>query len=101
MQVMLVVFFDMEVIVHYEYVPQGQTVNQQFYLQILKHLRLAISRKRPQKRALGAWALRHDSASAHTAHTIQVFLASHGIPVVQQPPYFPNMAPCDAWLFPN
>jgi len=25
-------------------------------------------------------------------------LASHGIPVVQQPPYSPDMAPCDYWL---
>jgi len=48
-KVMLIVFFDMEGIVHYEYIPQGQTVNQQFYLQVLKRLRLAISRKRPQK----------------------------------------------------
>ena len=39
----LIVSFDMEGIVHYEYVLQGQTVNQQFYLQVLKRLRLAIS----------------------------------------------------------
>ena len=32
-KVMLIVFFDMEGIVHYEYIPQGHTVNQQFYLQ--------------------------------------------------------------------
>jgi len=32
---------------------------------------------------------------------MQVFLAIHGIPVVQQPPYFPNMAPSDFWLFPH
>jgi len=48
-KVMLIIFFDMEGIVHYEYVPQGQTVNQQFYLQVLTRLRLAVSRKRPQK----------------------------------------------------
>ena len=28
---MLIVFFDMEGVVRYEYVPQGQTVNQQFF----------------------------------------------------------------------
>jgi len=85
-KVMLIVFFDMEGIVHYKYVPQGQTVNQQFYLQVLKCLRLAVSRKRPQKQAAGAWALHHDNAPAHTAHSIQVFLASHGIPIIQQSP---------------
>ena len=100
-KVMLIVFFDMKSIVHYEYVPQGQTVNQQFYLQVLKRLRLAVSRKRPQKLAAGAWALHHDNAPAHTAHSIQVFLASHCIPVVQQPPYSPDMAPCDFWLSPQ
>jgi len=67
-KVMLIVFFDMECIVHYEYVPQGQTVNQQFYLQVLKHLRLAVSRKRPQKWVAGARALHHDNAPAHTQH---------------------------------
>jgi hypothetical protein len=74
------------------FIPQGQTVNQQFYLQVLKRLRLAVSRTRAQKRGTRAWALRHDNAPAHTAHSIQVFLASHGIPVAQQPPYSPDMA---------
>jgi len=101
MKVMLIAFFDMEGIVYYEYVPQSRTVNQQFYLQVLKRLRLAVSRKKPQKRAARAWALHHDNAPAHTAHSIQVFLTSHGIPVVQQPPYSPDMAPCDFWLFPQ
>jgi hypothetical protein len=50
---------------------RGQTVNQQFYLQVLKRLTLAVSRKRPQKRAAGVWALHHDNAPAHTAHSIQ------------------------------
>ena len=72
-KVMLIVFFDVEGIVHYEYIPQGQTVNQQFYLQVLKRLRLAVSRKRPQKWVAGAWALHHNNAPAHTAHSIQVF----------------------------
>jgi histone-lysine N-methyltransferase SETMAR len=49
----------------------------------------------------GAWALHHDNAPALKAHSIQVFLASYGIPVVQQPPYSPDMAPCDFWLFPQ
>jgi hypothetical protein len=32
---------------------------------------------------------------------IQSFLAKHGIPVVCQAPYSPDMAPCDFWLFPK
>jgi hypothetical protein len=33
----------------------------------------------------------------HTQHIPSI----HGIPVVQQPPYSPDMAPCDFWLFPK
>jgi transaldolase len=66
----------------------------------LKRLRLSVFLKRTQKRAAGAKALHHDNAPAHTTHSIQVFLASHSIPVVLQTPYSPDMAPCGFWLFP-
>ena len=46
------------------------------------------------------WCL-HDNAPAHSSHLIQHFLAKHGIPVVRQPPYSPDMAPYDFWLFPK
>ena len=36
---MLIVFFDVRGIVHREFVPPGQTVNQQFYLEVLRGLR--------------------------------------------------------------
>jgi hypothetical protein len=96
---MLIVFFDMEGIAHFEYVPQGQTENQRYYLLVLKCLRLAVSRKRPQKRAAGAWELHHDNAPAQTAQSIQVSLTGHGIPLVQQPLHSPEMVPSDFWLF--
>ena len=88
---MLIVFFDMEDIVHYEYVPQGQTVNQQFKPQVLKRLRLAVSHKRPQKRAAGAWTLHHDNAAAQYFWQVMAFLSFSS----------PDMALCDFWLFPQ
>jgi hypothetical protein len=45
------------------------------------------------------WQLHHDNAPAHSSHLNQSFLAKHGIPVVHQAPYSPDMAPCDFWLF--
>ena len=45
---MLICFFDIKELVHFESVPQGQTVNQQFYLEVLKRLRDAVRRKRPE-----------------------------------------------------
>jgi len=45
---MLLTFFDIRGIVHYEFVPTGQTVNQDYYLEVLKWLREKVRRKRPE-----------------------------------------------------
>ena len=42
---MLISFFDANGIVRQEFVPPGQTVNQQFYLQVLKRLRDSVRKK--------------------------------------------------------
>jgi hypothetical protein len=47
-KIMLICFFDVNGIVHKEFVPPGQTVNQYFYLDILKRLRDSVRRKRPE-----------------------------------------------------
>ena len=43
--VMLIVIFDADGIVHHEYVPQGQTVTKEFYLDVMRRLREAVRRK--------------------------------------------------------
>jgi hypothetical protein len=45
---MLITVFDIKVIIHFEFIPQGQTVNQACYVAILKWLHEAVSRKRPE-----------------------------------------------------
>jgi histone-lysine N-methyltransferase SETMAR len=46
-KIMLVCFFDHKGTVHYEFIAQGQTVNQQCYLEVLTGLRESVQRKRP------------------------------------------------------
>jgi hypothetical protein len=72
----------MEGIFHYEYVPEGQEMNQHFYVAILKRMRLAACRKRSKKWESCAWAVHYGNATPRTADSVQVFLANHGIPVV-------------------
>ena len=43
----LVCFFDYKAIVQYEFIAQGQTVNQQCYLEVLTRLWESVRRKRP------------------------------------------------------
>ena len=86
---------------HQEYAPNGQIINKEFYLEVLRSLRESVRRKRPEKWRDGDWILHHDNAPAHTSHLVQQFLAKHGTAQLQQPPYSPDLAPCDFFLFPR
>jgi len=101
MKVMLVVFFDWHGVIQYKFVPRGQTVNKEFYVAVLKRLRKAVRRKRPQLWTNQSWALYHDNALAHSSFLVRNFLAKNETTVVLQPPYSPDMTPVDFFLFPN
>ena len=45
--------------------------------------------------------LHHDNAPAHTSLLVREFLAKNNTVTMPQPPYSPNMAPCDFFLFPK
>ena len=56
-QKMLLTFFDIRGIVHYEFVQTGQTVNQVYYLEVEERLREKVRRKRPELFANNSWIL--------------------------------------------
>ncbi|GBM62569.1 hypothetical protein AVEN_95548-1 [Araneus ventricosus] len=99
-KVIPIAFFDNEGVVHHEFVPAGQSVNGPFYVQVLKRLREEIRRKRPAK-CQGGWPLHHDNAPSHTSIVLQTWLAEKNIRLLHQPPYSPDVAPSDFWLFPK
>ena len=43
---MLIIFFDCEGVVHYEFSPRGQAIDKEYYVEDLKRLRDAARRKR-------------------------------------------------------
>lgn len=100
-KVMLILFFDRDGVVHYEFAPDGQTINKEFYRDVLRRLRDSVRRKRPAKWNSGKWMLHHDNAPAHSSHVVQNFLTKHGTVQVPQPPYSPDLAPCDFFAFPK
>ncbi len=95
---MIIVFFDSKGIVHKEFVPPGQTVNQQFYLKVLDWLRKQVVRVHPG--IAKTWVLHHDNAPCHLAFSATQFLSSKKIPVLPQPPYSADISPCDIFLLP-
>ena len=98
---MMLVFFDWQGIIHYKFIPCGQTVNKEFYVAVLKRLREAVRRKRPQLWTKQSWVLHHDNAPAHSLFLVRNFLVKNETTVVPQPPYYPDFAPVDFFLFPK
>jgi len=100
-KVLLVVFFDWKGIVHHEFVPRGQMVNKQLYQEVLARLRDAVRRKRPELWENQAWMLHYDNVPAHALLLIRSYLAKHQTSIVPHPPYSPDLAAANIFLFPK
>ena len=98
---MLICFFDQKGIVHKEFVPPGQTANAAFYVEVLKCLWENVRRKRLDQWQNNTWLLHHDNALAHATLLTRRFLTDNHMTVVPHPPYSPNLAPSDFFLFPK
>jgi hypothetical protein len=95
---MLICFFDIEDIVHKEFVPPGQTVNGKFCCNDLRRLRQKIQREHPDKWRINSWALPHDNAAVHMYLVVLQFLASMKMTVIPQHLYSLGLAPCEFFL---
>ena len=98
---MLITFFNVRGIVHSEFLPQSQTINQQVYKKSLWLLLRSVREKRRELWQDKLWLHHHDNAPAHNTLSIQQLLAEKNIAVLEQPPYSPDLAPCDCFLFPE
>lgn len=100
-KVLITVFFDWKGVVHHEFLPPGRTVNKEYYLEVLRHLREAIRKKRPELWENKSFILHHDNAPAHASRLVNNFLTDSKTLLLTQPPYSPDLAPCDFFLFPK
>ena len=98
---MLIVFFDAEGVIHREFVPEGQKVNAEFYGGVLDRLLKRIRRVRTAKFQSSEWFLLHDNAPSHNAAIVKKFLAKRNVAVLHHPPYSPDLASANYFLFPK
>ena len=68
---------------------------------VLDRVLKTILRVRTAKFQSSEWFLLHDNAPSHNAATVQKFLANRNVAVLNQPPYSPDFAPADYFLFPK
>lgn len=77
---------------------EQKTVNAEWYTTVcLPSVFEKVREKRPRGRIL----LHQDNASAHTAKQTMSFLDSEEVELVTHPPYSPDLAPCDFFIFPK
>jgi hypothetical protein len=72
---MLIIFFDSQGAVHKEFVPEGKTVNAEFYKGVMDRLLKRIQRVRPAAFCSRDFVLLHYNASTHKAASVCQFLA--------------------------
>jgi histone-lysine N-methyltransferase SETMAR len=83
-----------------DYLEQGRTINGTCYADKLRRLRQEIERKRRDKLTQGVLLL-HDNALTHTSKVAMAAAADCGFEILPRPPYFPDMASSDFYLFPK
>jgi transposase len=69
------------------------------YTDILRRLRDAVRRKRPEKWRTNSWFLIHDNAPTHRSVLVKDFLTKTNVTTVEHPPYSPDIVPGDFYLF--
>ena len=72
-----------------------------YYVEVLSEFRKRFRRKRPALFKSGQRHFRQDNAPVHSSILVIDYMAKMGIKTVSHPPYSPDLAPCDFWLFPK
>jgi hypothetical protein len=98
---MLTAFFYAKGIIRLEFVPEKQTLNDQFYKEVIKRLVARVHRFRSEFQESGSWYLQHHNAPAHSSGFVSDCLAKRGIPVLSHSPYSPDLAPAYFFYFLN
>ncbi|UYV66000.1 hypothetical protein LAZ67_3006127 [Cordylochernes scorpioides] len=67
----------------------------------MRCLREAVRLKRPERWQNNDWILHVGNARPHTVHVVLQFLAKHSTIQIPHPPYSPDLAPNDFFLYPK
>lgn len=97
-KIMASVFWDTHGILLIDFLPKGQTINSDYYIALLDRLDDAIKQKRPhmaKKKPL----FHQDNAPIHKAMKTMVKFNDLQFELLPHPPYSPDLAPSDFYLF--
>ena len=95
---LLTVFYDWHGIIYFEFT--DHTVSAEDYIATLSRFRERVRLYRPELWESGDWYLQQDNAPAHTAILTIAYFGEHDMDLLNHPPYSPDLAPCDYFMFP-
>ena len=99
-KIMMTVFWDCEGILLCDFLPHKQTVTGDYYAQLMTQLRDAVKRQRRGKLTAGVLLL-HDNAPVHKSRIASAAIRQCRFEELNHPPYSPDLAPSDFYLFAN
>lgn len=97
-KVLASVFWDAQGVLLIDYLGKGKVINSDYYIELLEKLSGEIKKKRPQmqrKKVL----FHQDNAPCHKSIKTMVKLNELRFDLLPQPPYSPDLAPSDYWIF--
>ena len=83
-----------------DYLQKGKTINGEYYANLLRQLQKAIKSKQPAKLTKGV-IFHHGNAPAQKSVVALSTVHACGYELINHPPYSPNLAPSNYFLFPN
>ena len=90
-KLLMIPFFDSSGMMYMYWVPPGQRVNKEYYVEVLTEFGKRFRRKRPAHFKSDQWHFHQDNAPVHIYSLVTDYLTKMGS----------NLAPCDFWLFPK
>ncbi|XP_047987147.1 histone-lysine N-methyltransferase SETMAR-like [Leguminivora glycinivorella] len=97
-KIMATVFWDCKGILLLDFKEPNTTINATYYSTFLTTLKQKIREKRRGMLSKGVRLL-HDNAPVHTASVVQIAMKDLGFEQLDHPPYSPDIAPSDYYLF--
>ena len=94
-------FFDSTGMIYMHWVPTGQTVHKEYYVEVLRKFRKRFRRKRSALFKSGQWHFQLDNAPVHNSILVTDYFTKMDIKTAPHPFYSPDIAWCDFCSFPK
>ena len=98
-KLLMIPFFDSTGMIYMHWILTGQTVNKEYYVDVLREIRKRFSQKRPALFKSGQWHFHQDNAPVHNSILVTDYLTKTGVKTVPHHSYSPDFDPWDFRLF--